>query len=133
MGLEKDDAYIAQRFRDKETRSITWITWMLVTGTYIQAYDTAALLDTIAACGDVNRYVDSCSFAMDSFMMLHSRNVIVSSNPNLSHLQKQVYKCAKSLSSCLAHSLSRNLAADKAFNDFEPSYYLPRKVHQPYL
>ena len=30
MGLEKDDAYIAQRFRDKETRSITW---MLVTGT----------------------------------------------------------------------------------------------------
>jgi len=29
MGLERDDSYAAQRFRDKETRSITWL---LVTG-----------------------------------------------------------------------------------------------------
>jgi len=86
----------------------------------------------------------SLRFVMNSFMMLHCRNVIVSSNPNLSHLHKQAYDCAKSLSEHLLprttayHEiwLDKKLVAGEAIKDFEPfygEYYLPRKVWQPYL
>ncbi|KAF8757754.1 Nitrite and sulphite reductase 4Fe-4S domain [Rhizoctonia solani] len=67
----------------------------------IQAINRA-LLDTIAACGDVNR------------------NVLCSSLPTLSHLHGQVYQFAKNL----------KIGRWGSVKDFEPlygKYYLPRK------
>ncbi|KAF6753030.1 sulfite reductase subunit beta [Ephemerocybe angulata] len=78
------------------------------------------LLDTLAACGDVNR------------------NVISSSIPSLSKLHAQVYEFSKE---CSAHLIPRTsayheiwldkkLVAGEAVKDFEPIYgefYLPRK------
>ena len=76
---------------------------------------------------------------MNSFTTLHCRNVIASSNPNLSHLHKQAYECVKSISEHLLprttayHEiwLDKKLVAGEAIKDFEPfygEYYLPRKV-----
>ncbi|KAF7338592.1 Flavodoxin-like domain-containing protein [Mycena venus] len=78
------------------------------------------LLDTLAACGDVNR------------------NVTCSSIPTLSNLHQQVYHFAKSVSEHLIprttayHEiwLDKKLVAGEALKDFEPLYgefYLPRK------
>ncbi|KAL0953469.1 hypothetical protein HGRIS_004701 [Hohenbuehelia grisea] len=78
------------------------------------------LLDTLAACGDVNR------------------NVICSSIPTLSKLHAQVYEFSKSVSEHLIprttayHEiwLDKKLVAGEALKDFEPLYgefYLPRK------
>ncbi|CAE7224414.1 unnamed protein product [Rhizoctonia solani] len=85
----------------------------------IQAINRA-LLDTIAACGDVNR------------------NVLCSSLPTMSHLHAQVYQFSKNLSESLLprttayHEiwLDKKLVAGEAVKDFEPlygKYYLPRK------
>ncbi|KAG8763199.1 hypothetical protein FRC12_008657 [Ceratobasidium sp. 428] len=85
----------------------------------IQAINRA-LLDTIAACGDVNR------------------NVLCSSLPTLSHLHGQVYQFAKALSEHLLprmtayHEiwLDKKLVAGDAIQEQEPlygAYYLPRK------
>ncbi|TDL23677.1 sulfite reductase subunit beta [Rickenella mellea] len=85
----------------------------------IQAINRA-LLDTLAACGDVNR------------------NVIVSAIPTLSQLHREVYEFAKTLSERLLprtsayHEiwLDKKLVAGDAVKDFEPlygEYYLPRK------
>ncbi|KAH9036346.1 sulfite reductase subunit beta [Lactarius pseudohatsudake] len=79
-----------------------------------------ALLDTLAACGDVNR------------------NVLCSSIPSLSNLHAQVYAFAKGVSEHLLprttayHEiwLDKKLVAGEALKDFEPLYgefYLPRK------
>ncbi|KAL6304499.1 sulfite reductase subunit beta [Sparassis latifolia] len=79
-----------------------------------------ALLDTLAACGDVNR------------------NVIVSAIPSLSKLHGQVYEFAKRVSAHLLprtsayHEiwLDKKLVAGEALKDVEPLYgefYLPRK------
>ncbi|KAJ7273357.1 hypothetical protein C8J57DRAFT_1317637 [Mycena rebaudengoi] len=78
------------------------------------------LLDTLAACGDVNR------------------NVTCSSIPTLSKLHAQVYQFAKDVSEHLIprttayHEiwLDKKLVAGEALKDFEPLYgefYLPRK------
>ncbi|KAF9445956.1 hypothetical protein P691DRAFT_795113 [Macrolepiota fuliginosa MF-IS2] len=78
------------------------------------------LLDTLAACGDVNR------------------NVICSSIPTMSKLHAQVYEFAKEISSHLIpcttsyHEiwLDKKLVAGEALKDFELLYgefYLPRK------
>ncbi|XP_006462078.1 hypothetical protein AGABI2DRAFT_71094, partial [Agaricus bisporus var. bisporus H97] len=78
------------------------------------------LLDTLAACGDVNR------------------NVVCSSIPSFSKLHAQVYDFAKSVSNHLIprttayHEiwLDKKLVAGEALKDFEPYYgefYLPRK------
>ncbi|KXN81529.1 Sulfite reductase [NADPH] subunit beta [Leucoagaricus sp. SymC.cos] len=78
------------------------------------------LLDTLAACGDVNR------------------NVICSSIPTMSKLHSQVYEFSKEVSSHLIprttayHEiwLDKKLVAGEALKDFEPLYgefYLPRK------
>ncbi|KAG2011527.1 sulfite reductase subunit beta [Coprinopsis cinerea AmutBmut pab1-1] len=78
------------------------------------------LLDTLAACGDVNR------------------NVICSSIPTLSKLHRQVFEFSKELSDHLIprttayHEiwLDKKLVAGDAVKDFEPIYgefYLPRK------
>jgi sulfite reductase (NADPH) hemoprotein beta-component len=78
------------------------------------------LLDTIAACGDVNR------------------NVQLSVNPSYSKLHEQVYDFSKALSEHLLPSttayheiwLDKKLVAGEAVKDFEPlygPYYLPRK------
>ncbi|KAG2070231.1 sulfite reductase subunit beta [Suillus decipiens] len=78
------------------------------------------LLDTLAACGDVNR------------------NVICSAIPSLSRLHAQVYHFAKLVSSHLLprttayHEiwLDKKMVAGEAVKDFEPLYgefYLPRK------
>ncbi|KAJ7090184.1 hypothetical protein B0H15DRAFT_837428 [Mycena belliarum] len=78
------------------------------------------LLDTLAACGDVNR------------------NVTCSSIPTLSELHQQVYEFSKSVSEHLIprttayHEiwLDKKLVAGEALKDFEPLYgefYLPRK------
>ncbi|KAG8967407.1 hypothetical protein FRC03_010023 [Tulasnella sp. 419] len=85
----------------------------------IQAINKA-LLDTIAACGDVNR------------------NVLCSSLPNLSHLHTQVYEFSKLLSEHLLPRmaayyeiwLDKKMVAGDAVKEFEPlygPYYLPRK------
>ncbi|KIO27258.1 hypothetical protein M407DRAFT_233226 [Tulasnella calospora MUT 4182] len=79
-----------------------------------------ALLDTIAACGDVNR------------------NVLCSSLPDLSHLHSQVYDYSKRISEHLLPQttayheiwLDKKLVAGDAVKDHEPlygAYYLPRK------
>ncbi|KAF8998571.1 sulfite reductase subunit beta [Cyathus striatus] len=79
-----------------------------------------ALLDTLAACGDVNR------------------NVICSSIPTMSKLHRQVYEFSKDVSNHLIprttayHEiwLNKKLVAGDALKDFEPLYgefYLPRK------
>ncbi|KAF8223516.1 sulphite reductase hemo protein, beta subunit [Tricholoma matsutake] len=79
-----------------------------------------ALLDTLAACGDVNR------------------NVVCSSIPTMSELHKRVYQFAKDVSEHLIprttayHEiwLDKKLVAGEALKDFEPLYgefYLPRK------
>ncbi|KAJ7576837.1 hypothetical protein C8J56DRAFT_1007302 [Mycena floridula] len=79
-----------------------------------------ALLDTLAACGDVNR------------------NVICSSIPSLSKLHAQVFEFSKNVSEHLIprttayHEiwLDKKLVAGEAVKDFEPLYgefYLPRK------
>ncbi|CAL1714966.1 unnamed protein product [Somion occarium] len=79
-----------------------------------------ALLDTLAACGDVNR------------------NVTVSAIPSLSKLHAQVYKFAGDVSTHLLprttayHEiwLDKKLVAGEALKDVEPLYgefYLPRK------
>ncbi|TFK74905.1 hypothetical protein BDN72DRAFT_832618 [Pluteus cervinus] len=79
-----------------------------------------ALLDTLAACGDVNR------------------NVICSSIPTFSKLHAQVYEFAKGVSEHLLPQttayheiwLDKKLVAGDALRDFEPLYgefYLPRK------
>ncbi|KAI0658013.1 sulfite reductase subunit beta [Cubamyces menziesii] len=79
-----------------------------------------ALLDTLAACGDVNR------------------NVIVSTVPSLSKLHRQAYEFAKRVSEHLLprttayHEiwLDKKLVAGDALKDVEPLYgefYLPRK------
>ncbi|TFK89164.1 sulfite reductase subunit beta [Polyporus arcularius HHB13444] len=79
-----------------------------------------ALLDTLAACGDVNR------------------NVIVSTVPSLSKLHAQAYEFAKRVSEHLLprttayHEiwLDKKLVAGDALKDVEPLYgqfYLPRK------
>ncbi|KAH9479673.1 Sulfite reductase [NADPH] subunit beta [Psilocybe cubensis] len=78
------------------------------------------LLDTLAACGDVNR------------------NVICSSIPTMSKLHAQVYEFSKEVSEHLIprttayHEiwLDKKLVAGEALKDFEPLYgefYLPRK------
>jgi sulfite reductase (NADPH) hemoprotein beta-component len=78
------------------------------------------LLDTIAACGDVNR------------------NVQLSVNPSYSKLHEQVYDFSKALSEHLLPSttayheiwLDKKLVGGEAVKDFEPlygPYYLPRK------
>ncbi|EKM50421.1 uncharacterized protein PHACADRAFT_263704 [Phanerochaete carnosa HHB-10118-sp] len=78
------------------------------------------LLDTLAACGDVNR------------------NVICSSIPSISTIHKQTYEFAKRVSSHLVprttayHEiwLDKKLVAGDALKDVEPLYgefYLPRK------
>ncbi|KAJ7105734.1 hypothetical protein C8R43DRAFT_1165436 [Mycena crocata] len=78
------------------------------------------LLDTLAACGDVNR------------------NVTCSSIPTLSKLHERVYQFAKSVSEHLIprttayHEiwLDKKMVAGEALKDFEPLYgefYLPRK------
>ncbi|KAJ6618250.1 hypothetical protein B0H10DRAFT_2029965 [Mycena sp. CBHHK59/15] len=78
------------------------------------------LLDTLAACGDVNR------------------NVTCSSIPTLSKLHEQVYEFSKAVSEHLIprttayHEiwLDKKLVAGEALKDFEPLYgefYLPRK------
>ncbi|KAJ7074375.1 hypothetical protein C8F01DRAFT_1100308 [Mycena amicta] len=78
------------------------------------------LLDTLAACGDVNR------------------NVTCSSIPTLSKLHEQVHQFATSVSEHLIprttayHEiwLDKKLVAGEALKDFEPMYgefYLPRK------
>ncbi|KAJ7197260.1 hypothetical protein GGX14DRAFT_472042 [Mycena pura] len=78
------------------------------------------LLDTLAACGDVNR------------------NVTCSSIPTLSKLHEQVFQFAKSVSEHLIprttayHEiwLDKKMVAGEALKDFEPLYgefYLPRK------
>ncbi|KAG1907726.1 uncharacterized protein F5891DRAFT_996712 [Suillus fuscotomentosus] len=78
------------------------------------------LLDTLAACGDVNR------------------NVICSAIPSLSRLHAQVYNFAKLVSAHLLprttayHEiwLDKKMVAGEAVKDFEPLYgefYLPRK------
>ncbi|KAF7311627.1 Flavodoxin-like domain-containing protein [Mycena kentingensis (nom. inval.)] len=78
------------------------------------------LLDTLAACGDVNR------------------NVTCSSIPTLSKLHAQVHEFAKTVSEHLIprttayHEiwLDKKLVAGEALKDFEPMYgefYLPRK------
>ncbi|CAG8770961.1 10014_t:CDS:2, partial [Racocetra persica] len=78
------------------------------------------LLDTLAACGDVNR------------------NVMCSSNPSLSEVHEQVHEFSKKLSAHLSprttayHEiwLEDKVVAGKAVQDFEPLYgstYLPRK------
>jgi sulfite reductase (NADPH) hemoprotein beta-component len=80
-----------------------------------------ALLDTIAACGDVNR------------------NVLVSAVPALSSLHAAVYAFAVEVSEHLLprttayHEiwLDKKLVAGEALKDVEPMYgpfYLPRKV-----
>jgi sulfite reductase (NADPH) hemoprotein beta-component len=80
------------------------------------------LLDTLAACGDVNR------------------NVLVSAIPTLSELHKQVYQFANDISEHLLprttayHEiwLDKKMVAGDALKDVEPLYgefYLPRKVH----
>ncbi|KAF7973656.1 hypothetical protein HWV62_14746 [Athelia sp. TMB] len=85
----------------------------------IQAINRA-LLDTLAACGDVNR------------------NVICSAIPTLSKLHEQVYEFSKAVSEHLLprttayHEiwLDKKLVAGEAVKDFEPLYgefYLPRK------
>lgn len=85
----------------------------------IQAINKA-LLDTIAACGDVNR------------------NVLCSSLPSLSHLHEECYRFAASLSEKLLPKttayheiwLDKKLVAGDAVKDVEPMYgpyYLPRK------
>ncbi|KAF8517977.1 hypothetical protein BU17DRAFT_76263 [Hysterangium stoloniferum] len=85
----------------------------------IQAINRA-LLDTIAACGDVNR------------------NVLCSSMPALKHLHTEMYAFAQQLSERLLprttayHEiwLDKKLVAGDAVKDFEPVYgefYLPRK------
>ncbi|KAF8327148.1 sulfite reductase subunit beta [Cantharellus anzutake] len=85
----------------------------------IQAINKS-LLDTIAACGDVNR------------------NVLSSSNPNLSHLHQEAYETAKTISEHLLprtsayHEiwLDKKMVSGDAVKDFEPMYgefYLPRK------
>ncbi|KAF8479748.1 sulfite reductase subunit beta [Russula ochroleuca] len=79
-----------------------------------------SLLDTLAACGDVNR------------------NVLCSAIPSLSELHAQVYAFAKRVSEHLLprtsayHEiwLDKKLVAGEALKDFEPLYgefYLPRK------
>ncbi|KAA1468781.1 sulfite reductase subunit beta [Dentipellis sp. KUC8613] len=79
-----------------------------------------ALLDTLAACGDVNR------------------NVIVSAIPSMSKLHAQVHEFAKNVSEHLLprtsayHEiwLDKKMVAGGAVQDFEPLYgefYLPRK------
>jgi sulfite reductase (NADPH) hemoprotein beta-component len=86
----------------------------------IQAINRA-LLDTIAACGDVNR------------------NVQCAANPSKSHLHKQVWQFSKDLSEHLLPDtsayaeiwLDKKKVAGDAVQDFEPKYgkyYLPRKV-----
>ncbi|CAG8610445.1 6876_t:CDS:1, partial [Cetraspora pellucida] len=78
------------------------------------------LLDTLAACGDVNR------------------NVMCSSNPSLSEVHEQVQEFSKKLSAHLSprttayHEiwLEDKVVSGKAVQDFEPLYgptYLPRK------
>ncbi|KLO17971.1 sulphite reductase hemo protein, beta subunit [Schizopora paradoxa] len=78
------------------------------------------LLDTLAACGDVNR------------------NVLCSAIPSLSKLHAQVYEFSKGLSEhLLPHTtayheiwLDKKMVAGGAIQDFEPlygEYYLPRK------
>ncbi|KAF9462962.1 sulfite reductase subunit beta [Collybia nuda] len=78
------------------------------------------LLDTLAACGDVNR------------------NVVCSSIPTLSRLHKEVYQFSKEVSEHLIprttayHEiwLDKKLVAGEALKDVEPLYgefYLPRK------
>ncbi|KAF8630759.1 hypothetical protein AX17_005354 [Amanita inopinata Kibby_2008] len=78
------------------------------------------LLDTLAACGDVNR------------------NVICSSIPTLSKLHAQVFELAKEISNYLVPSttayheiwLDKKKVIGDAVQDFEPLYgefYLPRK------
>ncbi|KAI0255867.1 sulfite reductase subunit beta [Lactifluus subvellereus] len=85
----------------------------------IQAINRA-LLDTLAACGDVNR------------------NVLCSAIPSLSKLHAQVFAFAKGVSEHLLprttayHEiwLDKKLVAGEALKDFEPLYgefYLPRK------
>ncbi|KAF8492502.1 hypothetical protein JB92DRAFT_3147462 [Gautieria morchelliformis] len=85
----------------------------------IQAINRA-LLDTIAACGDVNR------------------NVLCSSMPPLKHLHAEMYNFAKTLSekfmprTSAYHEiwLDKKMVAGDAVKDFEPmygAYYLPRK------
>ena len=80
-----------------------------------------ALLDTLAACGDVNR------------------NVIATALPSRSKLHRQTWEFAKSVSAHLIprttayHEiwLDKKLVAGEAVKDVEPLYgefYLPRKV-----
>ncbi|PVU94061.1 hypothetical protein BB561_002827 [Smittium simulii] len=79
-----------------------------------------ALMDTIAACGDVNR------------------NVVSSANPLQPQLREEVAKLAKDISESLLpkttayHEIwvSDKIVAGQALQDFEPMYgqsYLPRK------
>ncbi|KAG9056579.1 hypothetical protein FS842_010264 [Serendipita sp. 407] len=85
----------------------------------IQAINKA-LLDTIAACGDVNR------------------NVLVASLPSLSHLHEECYRFGSTLSDKLLPKtsayheiwLDKKMVAGEAIKDVEPmygAYYLPRK------
>ncbi|KAJ1919665.1 Sulfite reductase [NADPH] subunit beta [Mycoemilia scoparia] len=79
-----------------------------------------ALMDTIAACGDVNR------------------NVVASANPHQAHLHPELVQFAKDISSHLLPNttayheiwLNDKVVAGNAVQDYEPLYgatYLPRK------
>ncbi|KAG6843443.1 hypothetical protein H0H87_004568 [Tephrocybe sp. NHM501043] len=97
------------------------------------------LLDTLAACGDVNRCV---FFLFLGLAMAEAdqryRNVCCSSIPTLSKLHSQVHQFSKEVSEHLIprttayHEiwLDKKLVAGEALKDFEPIYgefYLPRK------
>ncbi len=98
------------------------------------------LLDTLAACGDVNRYVLPLYWCLSSGNDVSAcRNVLCSAIPSLSELHAQVYAFAKGVSEHLLprttayHEiwLDKKLVAGEALKDFEPLYgefYLPRKV-----
>lgn len=94
-----------------------------------------ALLDTLAACGDVRMSSREHNFASCSQMI---RNVIVSTVPSLSKLHRQAFEFAAKVSEHLLPRtsaypeiwLDKKLVAGDALKDVEPLYgefYLPRK------
>lgn len=94
-----------------------------------------ALLDTLAACGDVRMSSRDHNFASCSQTI---RNVIVSTVPSLSKLHRQVFEFATKVSEHLLprtsayHEiwLDKKLVAGDVLKDVEPLYgefYLPRK------
>lgn len=98
-----------------------------------------ALLDTLAACGDVNRLVLIFTLSLILTNKSLCSNVLCSCMPTRSKMHAQVYQFAKNVSEHLLprtsayHEiwLDKKLVAGEALQDFEPLYgefYLPRKV-----